>query len=354
MKNFMAKLKELFNKHTFLKWLAPLMAAVIVVSAVLIPMVACAGDDDSAETQGSGEGNSISSSVDNKNEITKLSFKSAAEYDYLKSLDGTTVTISGYMATSSPVDGSFMFLMNLPYQSCPFCVPNTSQLSNTMEVYPKKGDAFDYTTQAIKVVGTLEVAEKEDEPFTDKYGYEFNYKIVDATYTILKSEDMSAELALWQKIAESDVISDIYAMYDYVNFTCAWNTYFVNSYMDEEGILQPGYYLYASDAKYYITTNGAQWNYGYKEGYFDGIIAKIKSVDETAFADLIENVQAAQALATKAVGELLNENYTSKYQYVEKFGTQDWIFTLDKGVELTTEMNTLYKGFSNWLGSWEM
>ena len=34
---------------------------------------------------------------------------------------------------------SFMFLMNLPYQSCPFCVPNTSQLSNTMEVYPKKG-----------------------------------------------------------------------------------------------------------------------------------------------------------------------------------------------------------------------
>ena len=58
--------------------------------------------------------------------VTKLSFKAASGYDYLKSLDGTQVSINGYMATSSPVDGSFMFLMNLPYQSCPFCVPNTS------------------------------------------------------------------------------------------------------------------------------------------------------------------------------------------------------------------------------------
>ena len=114
-------------------------------------------------------------------EITRLSFKAASGYDYLKTLDGTAVAINGYMATSSPVDGSFMFLMNLPYQSCPFCVPNTSQLSNTMEIYPKKGEKFAYTTQAIKVVGILEVCDDESEPFTDMYGYEFCCKIVDAT-----------------------------------------------------------------------------------------------------------------------------------------------------------------------------
>ena len=146
-------------------------------------------------------------------DATKLSFKSALEYDYLKTLDGKTVTISGYMATSSPVDGSFMFLMNLPYQSCPFCVPNTSQLSNTMEIYPKKGDSFEYTAQAIKVVGTLAVSESVDESFTDKYGYEFNFKIVDATYTVIKAEDLSEDMALWQKIADSDVINDINKMY---------------------------------------------------------------------------------------------------------------------------------------------
>ena len=109
-------------------------------------------------------------------DATKLSFKATLEYDYLKTLDGKTVTINGYMATSSPVDGSFMFLMNLPYQSCPFCVPNTSELSNTIEVYPAKGEDFtSFTNQAIKVVGTLEVAADKNKPFTDKYGYTFNF-----------------------------------------------------------------------------------------------------------------------------------------------------------------------------------
>ncbi|MGN1307299.1 MAG: hypothetical protein ACI4V3_06490 [Faecousia sp.] len=286
--------------------------------------------------------------------ITKLSFKAASGYDYLKSLDGTRVTISGYMATSSPVDGSFLFLMNLPYQSCPFCVPNTSQLSNTMEVYPKDGDSFAYTTQAINIVGTLEVADSEVEPFTDMYGYEFNYKIVDATYSIIQADELSEDMALWQKIAESDVVNDIYKMYDYVNFLCAWNTYYVNSYTDENGNAVPGYYLYASDAENFIYNDGAQYNYGYQEGYFDGIVKKIEAVDPNAFSDLVANIRKAEALAEKALAELENENYTYEYQYVEMFGTEDYVYTLNNGDALTAEMETIYAEFANWLGSWEM
>ena len=290
----------------------------------------------------------------NGENVTKLSFKAASGYEYLKTLNGKLVTISGYMATSSPVDGSFMFLMNLPYQSCPFCVPNTSQLSNTMEIYPKKGESFSYTTQAIQVVGTLEVSESEDEPFTDMYGYEFCCKIVDATYTIIKAEDLSEDMALWQKIANTDIVNDIYKMYDYVNFLCAWNTYFVNSYTNEKGETVPGYFLYASDAERFIYYDGAQYNYGYKEGYFDSIVAKIERIDKTAFADLVANVRKAEALANKALGELKNKNYTSEYKYVEKFGKEDWVFTLNKGEELGAEMQQVYMEFSNWLGSWEM
>ena len=285
---------------------------------------------------------------------TKLSFKAASGYDYLKTIDGQTVTISGYMATSSPVDGSFMFLMNLPYQSCPFCVPNTSQLSNTLEIYPRKGESFSYTAQAIRVVGTLMVSESEDKPFTDKYGYEFCCKIVDATYTIIKAEDLSEDMALWQRIASSDVVNDIYEMYDYVNFLCAWNTYFVNSYTDASGVTQPGYYLYASNAENFIYKDGAQYNYGYKEGYFDSIVAKIESVDKTAFADLVANVRKAEALAKDALAELENKNYTSEYKYVEKFGKKDYIYTLNKGEELQRRMSEVYSEFSSWLGSWEM
>ena len=285
---------------------------------------------------------------------TKLSFKSATSYEELKKLDGEMVTINGYMATSSPVDGGYLFLMNLPYQSCPFCVPNTSQLSNTMAVYAKEGAAFEYTGQAIKVTGKLVVAEYEDQPFTDKYGYKFCCKIVDATYTIIKAEDLSEDIALWQKIANTDVVNDIYKMYDYVDFLCAWNTYYVNSYTDENGEQQPGYYLWPSDAERFIYHDGAQFNYGYREGYFDAIVAKIESVDKTAFADLVANIRKAQTLANEALAELQNKNYTSEYQYVEMFGKEDYVYTLNRGDELKAKMKEIYTEFSNWLGSWEM
>lgn len=297
---------------------------------------------------------SCKKSTDANDDVTKLSFKSASGYDYLKTLDGTKVSINGYMATSSPVDGSFMFLMNLPYQSCPFCVPNTSQLSNTMEIYPKKGDAFTYTTQAIKVIGTLVVAPSADQPFTDTYGYEFNFKIVDAEYTVIKAEELSADMALWQKIASSDVVSDIYKMYDYVNFVCAWNTYFVNTYTDENGETVHGYYLYPTDAKRYLYNDGGQYNYGYKEGYFDSIVQKIESVDATAFADLVANVRKAEALSKKALAELENENYTYERKYLEKFGVEEYVYTLNNGEALSDEMDTIYAEFSDWLGSWEL
>ena len=284
----------------------------------------------------------------------KLSFKTSSGYDYLKSINGKKVTINGYMATSSPVDGSFMFLMNLPYQSCPFCVPNTSQLSNTMEIYPKKGDSFAYTSQAISVVGTLVVSESEDQPFTDMYGYEFNFKIVDATYIIIKAEDLSEDMALWQKIANSDVVNDIYRMYDYVNFLCSWNTYYVNTYVDANGETHIGYYLWPDDVSYYIYTDGAQFNYGYQEGYFDSIVKKIENIDKTAFSDLVANIRKAEALASKALAEFEAENYTYKYAYLELFGREDKVYSINKSDELSAEMNIVYTEFSNWLGSWEM
>ena len=289
-----------------------------------------------------------------EDDAIKLSFKSSPNYDYLKSIDGKTVTINGYMATSSPVDGSFIFLMNLPYQSCPFCVPNTSQLSNTMEVYPKKNKTFEYTAQAIKVTGTLMVAPSENEFFTDKYGYEFNFKIVDATYSVLTSDEISSELILWQRLAESDVINDIYKMYDYVNFLCAWNTYFINTHINSNGETIKGYYLYPTDALNFITKDGAQYNYGYKDGYFDSIINEIESIDKEAFADLVSNIRRAEALSERALNELNSGNYTSEYKYLEEFDNYDYVYTLNNGKELTDEMNIIYKEFSAWLGSWEM
>lgn len=294
------------------------------------------------------------SACDGDTASIKLSFKSTLSYDYLKSIDGKTVTINGYLATSSPADGSFIFLMNMPYQNCPFCIPNTSQLSNTMEVYPKKNQKFTYTNQAVKVVGRLEVAPSEDESFTDKFNYQFNFKIVDAEYTIIKAEDLSADMALWQKIAASGIVDEIYSMYDYLYFVISWNDYFVNSYTDSTGKYHKGFFLSPADAKQYLETEGAQWNYGYKDGYFDSLVAKVEKIDPDAFADLVANIREAEALAKLGIEDLNNGNYTSEYQYIEKFDTYDYIYTLTNGESLSNEMEKIFLSFSSWLGSWEM
>ncbi len=285
---------------------------------------------------------------------TKLSFKSALEYSYLKTLNDKQVTINGYLATSSPADGSFIFLMNMPFQSCPFCKPNTSQLSNTMEVYPKRGQKFSYTTQAVKVVGKLEVASDESKPFTDPYGYEFNFKIVDAEFSVLKDDEISAELALWQKLSSTSILNEVNSMYEYLNFLCAWPGYFVDSYTDKNGNTQPGYFLYAEDAKRSITEDGAQFNYGYQDGYFDNIIARIKEIDPEAFGDLVANIEKAKTLAERALNALMNGEYTSELTKVEKFGTEDWVYTLNDGKEFESIMDELYTEYSGWLAGWEL
>lgn len=295
-------------------------------------------------------------------EVTKISFKSAASYEELKQLDGQTVSINGYMATSSPVDGGYLFLMNLPYQSCPFCVPNTSQLSNTMAVYAKDGDAFAYTGQAIKVVGKLVVAENADEPFTDKYGYEFSFKIVDATYTILTDAELTADMAAWQKIADSGLMDQMYRMYDYLNFICKWDTYFVNSYQDSNGEWVKGYYLWPSDVMHYLQADGSeayngyvgQFHYGYVEGYFDGLIRSIEELGLEQTDVLIQNVRDAQQLAEKALSELESENYSVEYRYVEKFDDTTYVFTLINGEELSQQWTAVYSVFEQWLASLEM
>jgi hypothetical protein len=43
-----------------------------------------------------------------------------------------------------------------------------------------------------------------------------------------------------------------------------------------------------------------------------------------------------------------------EYKYVEMFGKEDYIYTLNRGEELTAKLEPLYTEFSHWLGSWEM
>lgn len=323
----------------FIKFLLITLSLCLVALAI----ASCGGSEpDGPSSQG---GNSDDA------DYTNLTFKDALSYEYLKELEGEKVAINGYLATSSPVDGSFIFLMNMPYQSCPFCVPNTTELSNTIEVYPKSGEKFSYTASAVKVKGELAVAPK-GQPFTDPYGYTFSFKIVNATYEVLKSEDMGADFGVWEKFSQSGIIDELYKMYDYVDFLCKWNEYFVNSYTDANGTTHPGYYLWASDAKNYLEKGNMK--YGTGESYFSNLVTKIEAIDKSAFEDLVKNIRDAEALAKVAYAKLYAGEYTKETQFVEKFGTTDDIYTIVGGEELKTELNKIFDGFQEWLGSWEL
>ncbi len=280
--------------------------------------------------------------ANNDTKTRLLSFSQANSIDEMQALDGQEVTIIGYMSTLSPVSGKFMYLMNLPYQSCPFCIPNTTELSNTMAVYAKEGKEFDFTDRAIQVTGTLEFGE-----YTDEFGYQYGYRIKDAVYKVLDVSDMSDELKLWQQLASTDIITEIYTMFDYVNFLCFWPEYTVAFDSGND-------YLYPADALYFIETEGAQYNYGFKEGYFEGIISTIKSVDATAFAELVEIIEKADALCDKAYGELKASNCTQVSEYSGMFNDGRLQYKMNKSTELEAEMKEVFYSFSDWLANWEL
>lgn len=273
-------------------------------------------------------------------EAKLLSFAQAQSVEEMKQYDGERVTIIGYMSTLSPVSGKFMYLMNLPYQNCPFCLPNSTQLSNTMAVYAK--DEFEFTDRAIRVTGVLKFGAYEDE-----FGYTYSYRITEATYEVLDTSDMSEELRLWQQLAAADVMTEIYTMFEYVYFTCNWATYTAPFESGED-------YLYPQNALYIIETEGAQFNYGYKDGYFDGIIERVRAVDAEAFEALVQIIERAKEHARLAIAELRAGKYEVVAEYGDVFRDGRQQYKMDEAQMLQSEYRSIFSAFSAWLSEWEV
>ena len=282
-------------------------------------------------------------SCDKGRVVNELSFSEANSITDMEKLDGEKVSIIGYMSTLSPVNGEFMYLMNLPYQSCPFCVPNTSQLSNTLAVYAKDGKAFEFTDLLIKVEGELEFGD-----YTDDYGYQYSYRIKDATYTKVDTSELGEKYLLWQQLAQTGAVADVYAMHEYLYFLCFWGQY--TAQFDEIG----ADYLYPENALMFIKTEGAQYNYGYVEGYYDDIVRRIEEVDKEAFAELVENIRMTEALALEALSDLEAGNYTYQNEYTGSFGDGRIQYKMNRYDEFVTRTQAIFTEFSSWIAEWEI
>lgn len=271
-------------------------------------------------------------------EAKKLSFAESASLDAISALNGKAVTLTGYMATLSPLSGEYIYLMNLPYQSCPFCVPNTQQLANTMAVYAPRGGKFDYTDRPVRVTGRMELGD-----FTDEYGYTYNYRIVDAKAEPVDLSGMSDDYALYQSLAEDGVIADVNAMFDYLMFVCQWTEY-QGGYVDENDQTVT-YNLYPGDAENYLADEGP---YGYAAqsaaDYYPALIARVKAVGGAN--DLVSILEDAQALEQQARDALARQ----RYHYDEANDK----YVLDDNDALYDGFYAVYGRFSEWLTKYEL
>ncbi|MDR1735494.1 MAG: hypothetical protein LBR85_01305 [Oscillospiraceae bacterium] len=121
--------------------------------------------------------------------------------------DGREVTMRGYMSTLSPLDGRFFYLMNLPYQVCPFCLPNTMTVVNTVTVYAPQGDRFGFDDRPIEVTGTFKAGE-----FTDEFGYQYPFVIENATYKVADTNEMSENMKMYGSLAQDGIILEVMAL----------------------------------------------------------------------------------------------------------------------------------------------
>lgn len=272
-------------------------------------------------------------------EAHRLSFAQSASLDTLKTLDGKPVTLTGYMATLSPLSGEYIYLMNLPYQSCPFCVPNTQQLANTMAVYAPKGASFSYTDRPVRITGRMELGE-----FSDEYGYSYNYRIVDAELEAVDLSTLSADYALYQSLAEDGAIADVNGMFDYLLFICQWTEY-QGGYTDESGN-RVSYFLYPGDVENALADDSG-YGYAAQSGadYFPGLIRRVKAVGGDT-GELVQILSDAQSLEQRARAALSERRY-SYDEAADKY-------TLDEGAELYDAFYGVYGRFSAWLTRYEL
>ncbi len=186
-------------------------AFIAVMIVGLISLVGCGNSNTENDTT---EGNinsleEIDKSTQipraNADGITTLKFKNTNSDDIINSLNGKQVSITGYLSTLSPLNGEFAYLMNMPYQSCPFCVPGTSAISNTLTIIAGNNGKIEFTDQPVTATGTLEVGS-----FTDDFGYEYGVRLNNVTVNKADVDKLSDSIKQYNLLAENGVVGNIY------------------------------------------------------------------------------------------------------------------------------------------------
>lgn len=238
---------------------------------------------------------------DKASDAVNLHFNEDFKYELY---DGRQVIVRGYMSTMSPMDGKFIYLMNIPYQNCPFCLPNTTTIVNTVAVYSKAGNPFDFYDGPIEITGTLKVGDTVDD-----FGYGYPFKIENATYSKLDTSKLSENLKTYGALTQDGIITDIINTASRTDF---------NAFFELYGATAADIDIVA-DAEY------------------DGILRRINAISETGYSDIIAIVEDL-----KEYNEIVNTNISAS-EYSSNC-TQD----------MEDEIIRLLNTFFGWINKFEI
>ncbi|MBS4024017.1 MAG: hypothetical protein KGZ79_16630 [Dethiobacter sp.] len=131
-------------------------------------------------------------------------------------LDGKKISITGFMAMQSPLDGSFIYLTNVPLVSCPYCAPGTNTPIYTIPAIAPAGKPITYTEQPVTIIGSLEVKDK-----TDQFGYTTPFRITVESLSIADDAQMSQSLKEYSMLASDGVMTDVFLILGQLTaYTC--------------------------------------------------------------------------------------------------------------------------------------
>lgn len=162
----------------------------------------------------------------------QIRFSDLVSLNDLKEYNNKTVTAIGYLSPIASYDRSFGYLMNLPYQTCPYCVPGDDKITNTIAIFAKSGKQIDFTEAAIMVRGTLKL-----EPYTDQYGYSYNYRIIDATIEEADTSELGEKIVLYNKLANKEVLTKLMDTLYLVDENVYYDEYTANGHKYERRIV---------------------------------------------------------------------------------------------------------------------
>lgn len=162
----------------------------------------------------------------------QIRFSDLVSLEDLKEYDNKVVTALGYLSPITSYDGSFGYLMNLPYQTCPYCVPSDTKITNTIAIFAKSGQKIQFTEAAVMVKGTLKL-----EPYTDAYGYSYNYRLIDVEIETADTSDLGEKIALYNKLAEEKILTNLMAILYSVDDNVFYDEYTANGSKYERQIV---------------------------------------------------------------------------------------------------------------------